>query len=258
MQELKRKATWEDNILVKDNDIINVFCDTRYYASHYQAMAAKAMDLINEGIERENIQAKLTCRAKDKESLREKLVRRHLTKRYRTSQAIFEDIADLAGVRIILYTPNALQRKRIEEIIGSIWEVYTHVPHGQSVRATTDAAAQVETSELAPLDGVIRSNTVFSKADKSLKSGPKRRRCTTKYIPKHIGYTADHYRVAMRDDQVGPTKSGIAYGDYRSTDRVEIQVMSSLNHAWAEAGHDVLYKHTRFTSRPDVFWRLAS
>jgi ppGpp synthetase/RelA/SpoT-type nucleotidyltranferase len=243
LQGLKRKATWEENISVKDLDIIDEFCYDRYYERHYQAMAAKAMDLINEKIELEKIQAKLTCRAKDKDSLHEKLVRRNLTRRYQSSQAIFEDIADLAGVRIILYTPNALQRKRIEDIIGSIWDAYTHVPHGQSVRATADAAVQVE---LPPPEGVIHSNTEFSKADKALESGAKRKKFITKYIPKHIGYTADHYRVAMRADQVGRTSSDIEYGDHRSTDRVEIQVMSALNHAWAEAGHDVLYKQHAF------------
>lgn len=57
-----------------------------------------------------------------------------------------------------------------------------------------------------------------------------------KYRRRHPGYTAKHYRVKMEKDQ-----DREAY-THTEQDRAEIQVVSALSHAWAEAGHDILYK----------------
>jgi ppGpp synthetase/RelA/SpoT-type nucleotidyltranferase len=247
MLRQERRAPWIGSVSVQDMDTIDHFCKNGYYVSHYEQIAARAEELINDGLESENIQAKLTHRAKDVESLREKLVRRNMTRPYREDDDIFKDVPDLAGVRIILYTPNAQQRKRVEEIIRSIWPECTHVPHGQSIRPELiDTAIQVKTSDLPQPVGVVHNTRGVNFKKDRTEPSRKRRKLTTKYIPKHIGYEADHYRATMRPDQLGMTKAGIEYKDYRSTDKVEIQVMSALNHAWAEAGHDVLYKQHAF------------
>ncbi|OCK98258.1 uncharacterized protein K441DRAFT_693580 [Cenococcum geophilum 1.58] len=56
------------------------------------------------------------------------------------------------------------------------------------------------------------------------------------YRPRNLGYTAEHYRVRMKPDH------GTEKYDWKATDMVEIQVVSAMTHAWAEAGHDILYK----------------
>lgn len=60
-----------------------------------------------------------------------------------------------------------------------------------------------------------------------------------KYRPRHLGYRAIHYRIPMKDD------NGEHWG-YVEGDQVEVQVVSALTHAWAEVGHDVLYKSYAF------------
>ncbi|KAF2655093.1 hypothetical protein K491DRAFT_439997 [Lophiostoma macrostomum CBS 122681] len=60
------------------------------------------------------------------------------------------------------------------------------------------------------------------------------------YRPRHLGYRAVHYRVPMKDSD--ETK---VY-DWMENDQVEIQVVSALTHAWAEVGHDIIYKTYAF------------
>lgn len=61
------------------------------------------------------------------------------------------------------------------------------------------------------------------------------------YHPRHLGYRATHYRVYMTDMNVD-----IPDNNWLEHDRVEIQVVSALTHAWAEVGHDVLYKSDEY------------
>jgi hypothetical protein len=58
----------------------------------------------------------------------------------------------------------------------------------------------------------------------------------SKYQPLHLGYRAVHYRVPMKEDDTCKAYSWL------EDDRVEVQVVSALTHAWAEVGHDILYK----------------
>ncbi|GME23694.1 hypothetical protein MMC08_006588 [Neofusicoccum parvum] len=54
------------------------------------------------------------------------------------------------------------------------------------------------------------------------------------YSPIFTGYRAKHYRVQLREEDTKPPLN--------SEDVIEIQVVSVLQHAWAEVHHDVLYK----------------
>lgn len=63
------------------------------------------------------------------------------------------------------------------------------------------------------------------------------------YKPTHLGYKADHYRAHMTEEQSSRKEPGYTF---EPGDQVEIQVVSALTHAWAEAGHDVLYKEWKF------------
>ncbi|KAL1649588.1 hypothetical protein SLS58_001645 [Diplodia intermedia] len=56
------------------------------------------------------------------------------------------------------------------------------------------------------------------------------------YIPIFTGYRAKHYRVSLREEDVAKAPT------LNSEDIIEIQVVTVLQHAWAEVHHDVLYK----------------
>lgn len=206
--------------------VIEEFIDG-YLLEHWEACAARAQALIQEQLREakdkndEPIQAKVTCRAKTKMSLEEKLKMRNHEREKRGEEAykdgndIRQDIKDLAGVRVVLYTPNSAQRDKLRQIVKAIWKDVEEKPHGNPV------------------------STVVTEEQK---------RKQNVYIRRHLGYQADHYRAFML-----PTQSVQDQGGYKFArgDMIEIQVVSALGHAWAEAGHDVLYK-THAYGRPNL------
>jgi ppGpp synthetase/RelA/SpoT-type nucleotidyltranferase len=207
---VRRAPTWEDSSPVID-DFVGAYSKQR---EHWKACAERARDLIEAELDKERdedheeIFAKVTSRAKEKKSLEEKLKLRNYQRRergqtgYASLKEISDDLVDLAGVRVVLYTPNPAQRKKVKEVILRIWGTgVNEKPHGDS-----------------------RPTEHPKKGSKS-------------YVPRHLGYQAEHYRTPMLQ------KQGVrGVYDWDKDDRVEIQVVSALGHAWAEAGHDVLYK----------------
>lgn len=217
-QPIKKAATW----LVNTPEPIERFIH-HHSPEHYQALAERAQGLIESALKNlrdsddQEIQAKVTCRAKTGKSLEEKLKMRNLErkrkgkKEYETDEEILQDVKDLAGVRVVLYTPNEDQREKVKGVIKSIWgDDVDEKPHEGSVLPTTSGPS------------------LKRKRDAG---GEKK-----EYIRKHLGYRADHYRTPMTEEQ-----STDSY-QWKKYDWVEIQVVSALGHAWAEAGHDVLYK----------------
>jgi len=68
-------------------------------------------------------QFKLSSRAKDRQSLREKLIVRHHDKgrNYQDFDEIKKDVVDLAGVRIVLYMPTKEVHKKVKNVIQTLW-----------------------------------------------------------------------------------------------------------------------------------------
>lgn len=217
----RRAQTWLNPVQVVDN-----FIQYGYSYEHYNALAKRAKSLIEKKLlevnkkkdaNQEEVQAKLTHRAKTTKSLGEKLRVRNQDHQYQDASEILEDVKDLAGVRIMLYTPNKAQRKRVKEIIKTIWKEVEEKPHGDPVSARVAATIPDDDDSedgRAALDG------------------------EAKYVAKHLGYQAFHYRARMLK---GHGKGDSSY-EWKPHDWVEIQVVSALGHAWAEAGHDVMYK----------------
>lgn len=77
---------------------------------------------------RSGIQASITSRVKEEESLKRKILQRNRRKRYKHAGDIREDIVDFAGVRIALYFPNHVQKT--EELMREIFLVRGTVHHG--------------------------------------------------------------------------------------------------------------------------------
>jgi ppGpp synthetase/RelA/SpoT-type nucleotidyltranferase len=209
---LRTAPSWLDKTPQLIYDFVNLY----YSREHYEALAKTAQSLIERALKdlrdsnEEEVQAKVTSRAKTGMSLEEKLKMRNEErklegkKEFGTSDDILSDVVDLAGVRVVLYTPNEAQRNKVREVIRSIWGpgVEEKIHDGSNASATNGAIA-----------------------------GKNKR-----YIRRHLGYQAEHYRTPMTEDQ-----STDMY-EWKPYDKVEIQVVSALGHAWAEAGHDVLYK----------------
>lgn len=201
---ISRQVTWQAQ--KKPNPIVTHFVEKDYYIDHYENLAKRAEELINEKLEAENkkpeeerLPANVRSRAKAPESLREKLVMRDQTKQYTSATEIRNDVPDLAGVRIILYMPSEAQHDKVDKMLRAIF--------GQDI------------------DKKVHDGT---RSD-----GP---RDSKTYKPIHLGYKAVHYRAPMKKDHTSHSYT------FHPDDQVEIQVVSALSHAWAEAGHEVQYK----------------
>jgi ppGpp synthetase/RelA/SpoT-type nucleotidyltranferase len=189
-----------------------------YHLDHYEPLAACAAHLIEEALRAKGMKHwKTTSRAKTEESLTEKLVMRFEDKKYQSIEDIKKDIVDLAGVRIILYMPTEKEHEKVRDVIQSIW--------GKDVKPKLHPEPKKH--------GV--ANQVSGQAKP--------------YQPRHLGYRAIHYRAEMKSSQTG-MHGRVSY-HWKELDMVEIQVVSALTHAWAEVGHDVLYKSYAY-GRPTV------
>ncbi len=109
-------------------------------------------------MEQMGIRAIVTSRAKKPERLRNKLEKRNVTKKYHSFEDIYDDIADLSGVRIALYFPGDLAKVR--QFIENNFVV-------KECRSFPEAEDQ---------DDIL----------------------STDYIKRFSGYWATHYRVYMK------------------------------------------------------------
>lgn len=214
----RSQSTWVSQI--ETPQVIEDFLKI-YRQTHYNVVAKRAKELIEEELakpEWDDVHVNVRYRAKEPKSLREKLKMRHVDPQgpvYETVDDIWDDIHDLAGVRVILYMPSEDQREKITQVIQAIWgnDVQPKYHQGAEDRSKPDERTRI------------------------LNPSERRQPSKKKYRPKHLGYIAVHYRVKMKESQ---SKKGDYF--YDAKDRVEIQVVSALSHAWAEAGHDILYK----------------
>ncbi|KAF2734293.1 hypothetical protein EJ04DRAFT_512651 [Polyplosphaeria fusca] len=91
-----------------DNVIDHFMKEWKQKKPYYEILAKSAWEMCKEALEKEGIKAEAKWRVKDNEQLRAKCVTRSQTKPYANPEEIFEDIADLAGVRLALYFPNQI------------------------------------------------------------------------------------------------------------------------------------------------------
>jgi ppGpp synthetase/RelA/SpoT-type nucleotidyltranferase len=209
-----RAPTWIAQIPVPD--VVAKFL-RQYTPIHYESMARRASQILEEKLYQGGVQQfKISDRAKDKKSLKEKLIVRHEEKNYQDADDIKKDVIDLAGVRIILYMPTKEEYRKVKNVIQEEWgkEIkpkHHPPPHKQEVRENGE-------------DGENEESEEDSKRKK-------------KYKPVHLGYRAIHYRCPMKEEQ-----SLKHQYEWLENDMVEVQVVSALTHAWAEVGHDILYK----------------
>lgn len=87
----------------------------------YEKAARICAETCENELEREGIRAIVTYRAKRIDRLKEKLIKRSERKNYKSIDDIYNDIVDLAGVRIAIYFPNDLSK--IDKFIKSKFSV---------------------------------------------------------------------------------------------------------------------------------------
>jgi ppGpp synthetase/RelA/SpoT-type nucleotidyltranferase len=94
-----------------------------YSIAHYEAMAKLVEEKLDVLLHEAGVKCKLSRRVKQRDSLQDKLVDRSQRRKegYKDFQEIKRDIADLAGVRIILYMPTKEDHTKVEELIKKQW-----------------------------------------------------------------------------------------------------------------------------------------
>lgn len=231
-QRLTRQGT---NLDAKPTpEIIQQFVE-KYAMDHWSAVAQHARDLLQEALDDartaggQPVLAKLSSRAKSQQSLTEKLKVRYYKAQlegkapYGDKKDIWEDIADLAGVRVVLYIPDKDQHQRVREAIQEIW--------GNDVKPRRHP------------DPEDLMSSIKDESDEDCMEDhmtPKHKK-PHQYKPRHTGYQAVHFRAPMKYEAKS-VRTSMGLYHWMKHDRVEIQVVSALVHVWAEVEHDVRYK----------------
>ncbi|NLM44234.1 MAG: RelA/SpoT domain-containing protein [Clostridiales bacterium] len=88
---------------------------------YYERASKVCAQICENELETAGIRAIVTYRAKRPDKLKEKLIKRNEKHKYKNIQEIYEDIVDLAGVRIAIYFPE--DKEEVEKFIKSTFEV---------------------------------------------------------------------------------------------------------------------------------------
>lgn len=103
-------------------DIIDRFIERyRREFDFFDQAARLAHGQIDLALASSGIQAMVTYRAKRPDRLEQKLRHRSKTKTYATTQDIYDDIVDFAGVRVALYFPGA--RQEVDKVVRAQFEL---------------------------------------------------------------------------------------------------------------------------------------
>ena len=95
--------------------------DYKSKINHYEHLAQTCAYQCESALKRQGLRALVTSRAKRLDSLTSKVENRNKDKAYQSIEEIYEDIVDLAGVRIALYFPG--DREEIDTFIRSHFTV---------------------------------------------------------------------------------------------------------------------------------------
>ncbi len=88
---------------------------------YYQKLSQIISSKIEDQLFKRGIKAIVTHRAKRLDRLKDKLLKRNEEKKYKTVEDIYEDIVDLAGIRVSLYFPS--EREIIDEVVNELFNV---------------------------------------------------------------------------------------------------------------------------------------
>lgn len=103
----KLKARREPDNTEERLSLIDAFVKLyKHEFEYFDKVADEVHDQLSEALQEAGIRAIVTYRAKKPRKLKGKLLKRNETKNYQSFQDIYDDVVDLAGVRVALYLPN--------------------------------------------------------------------------------------------------------------------------------------------------------
>lgn len=88
---------------------------------NYEIFAEQVANQLEKELLDQGIKAIVSSRVKNPHRLYDKLINRYKDKQYQTLDHIYDDIVDLAGIRIALYFP--FQDKMVHEIINRLFKI---------------------------------------------------------------------------------------------------------------------------------------
>ena len=170
----------------------------------YERYARVTKELCETLLMDKEIPAIVTSRAKTKASARDKAVKRRQEANYETSEGVFEDLVDLAGVRIALFFPD--QEAEVDEMLKGFFKPH----HDHKMPREQDG------KYIAPQD-----NSTETKEQN--------------YEKRFGDYRGHHYHISVPEES-RPHRERLDY-------RVEIQLVTVISSAWSQVEHDIVYKN---------------
>jgi len=105
-------------------DLVNQFINNyNKKIPFYEAAGRLAASQLESALQSAGIRAMVTSRAKSPDRLRAKVTRRNAKREnpYKNMREIYEDIADLCGIRVSLYFPG--DRNKTGDLIGDLFDI---------------------------------------------------------------------------------------------------------------------------------------
>jgi ppGpp synthetase/RelA/SpoT-type nucleotidyltranferase len=116
---------------------------------YFDKVAEKVHEHLADALQEAGIRAIVTYRAKKPRKLKGKLLERNKTKNYQSFQDIYDDIVDLAGVRVALYLPN--DRTAVGQLIEQRFTLMRKPKNFPEDRGPRDGIGYVATHYLVRL-----------------------------------------------------------------------------------------------------------
>lgn len=121
----------------------------KHEVDFYEECARQAGEFLEKALQEAGIRAIVTHRAKRPRKLREKLLKRNQKNNYQSFRNIYDDIVDLAGVRVALYLP--ADRDAVGEIIEKVFAPVREPKNFPEDRGPGDGVGYVATHYLVQL-----------------------------------------------------------------------------------------------------------
>jgi ppGpp synthetase/RelA/SpoT-type nucleotidyltranferase len=116
---------------------------------YFTKVAEEVNDQLADALQEAGIKAALTFRAKKPRKLKAKLLNRSKSKNYQSFQDIYNDIVDMAGVRVALYLPN--DRTAVGQIIEKLFTQMRAPKNFPEDKAPEDSIGYIATHYLVRL-----------------------------------------------------------------------------------------------------------
>ena len=130
---------------------------------YFDKVADEVHDQLAEALQSAGIRAIVTFRAKKPRKLKGKLLERNQTKQYQSFQDIYNDISDMAGVRVALYLPN--DRTAVGQLIEQQFTQMRPAKNFPEDRGPKDGIGYVATHYLVRLKPESLHNDEYQYAD---------------------------------------------------------------------------------------------